>query len=190
MNKLNQSVKVELGGCRSPHGIKGGFNCFLYNTQESILKKGMALILMPENDNSSLPPEGTTMTIAKISIGGKEHKAILYLEEVNGRIQAEKMLPFSISLTRDTLPKIDKNDEFYVVDLLGCQVVTAESKPDPIGKISDYYQLENDSIVFTIETEAERFDLPFTKQFFPRVDLEAKEVEIVMPEIEVVEDRS
>ncbi|MBT7768054.1 MAG: 16S rRNA processing protein RimM, partial [Bdellovibrionales bacterium] len=185
MKKQYQTKRIELGGCRSPHGIKGGFSCFLYNTQESTLHNGSKIFVLPEDKSSSIPPDGQEMKINTISIGGKEHKAIVYLAGVSGRTQVEEMIPFIIQVERDSLPLVGPDQEFYVVDLMGHKVSTVES--GIVGEISDYYLLENDSVVFTIKTTAgEQFDLPFTNHFFPHINLEKGEVEIVMPE--VIED--
>jgi 16S rRNA processing protein RimM len=168
---------VELGACRKPHGIKGGFHFHLYNTEESVLKEGIEVTLFPESAQSSIPEEGKKYSISKISFG---NKIIAYLDDISDRNIVEDIIPFKIFVDRSIFPET-KDGEFYVTDLIGADVFNCETG-DKVGTLHDYYD-NGQQIVFVIKTEDDMLDLPFTKQFFPLVDIENKRIEILVPEV-------
>ena len=83
---MKNSNLVELGVARSAHGIKGAASIVLYNPQDSILKSGMRVTLLPFDASSSLSASGSSFTISKIQFG---NKTIIYFEEVQDRNQLE-----------------------------------------------------------------------------------------------------
>ncbi len=166
---------VELGKCNKPHGIKGGFLFHLFNAQDSVLGQGVEVFLTPLGQESSISKEGSIFKIQDIQFG---NKTICYLEGITDRNVVESMLPFKIEVSRDIFPET-KDGEFYVVDLVGLPVSSQDGFK---GKIKDYYD-NGAQIVFVIQAESgEEIDIPFTKQFFPVVDVESKIIEIVVPE--------
>ncbi len=167
---------IELGNCQKPHGIKGGFLFHLYNQTESTLKKSLKITLVPLSEESSLKPEGELFKIEKISFG---NKTVCYLEGVSDRNQTEAMVPFKILIERSLFPQT-KEGEFYVTDLLGLEVHSQEGFK---GEIFDFYD-NGAQIVFVIKgSDGELIDIPFTKQFFPVVDVANQTIEIVIPEM-------
>ncbi len=167
---------IKLGGCRRPHGIKGGFLFYLFSGQETILKRGMEVTLVPENFASVLPREGQKHVISNLVFGAK---IIAYLKEVSSRNQVEALIPFEILLPREDFPVLEES-EFYLSDLLGLKVVDHRTKEE-MGTVKG---VSDNTVQTILEVRGKiNIDLPFVDSFFPAVDLELKFIEIIVPEV-------
>ncbi|OFZ27493.1 MAG: 16S rRNA processing protein RimM [Bdellovibrionales bacterium RIFOXYB1_FULL_37_110] len=169
--------QVEIGICERPHGIKGGFVFKLHHPEDSFLKSGMEIFLIPISSKSSLPKQGKTFEITNISFG---NKVICYLTGMLDRSQVEEILPFSINISREVFPQVQEN-EYYVADLIGMKVINFITKSE-IGKIHSYYDNGSQTIfVIAMDDSGLKVDIPFTHSFFPVVDIEDGKVEVNLP---------
>ena len=166
---------LELGTCKRPHGIKGGFSFALYNTKDSILKKGSLITLFPLDNSSSIPPKGKRFKIYSIGFG---KKVIGYLEGVVNRDQVEKMIPFSIQVARSSLPKVSQ-DEYYLEELKGIEVFE-QGTGSRIGEVVSFYH--NGAQTVVVIKGVKVFELPLVDIFFPLIDIENRRVEIILPQ--------
>ena len=167
---------IFLGNCTKPHGIKGGFSFNLENNDESVLKKGLEITLIPKNSSSSIDKNGEVFFIDKISFG---NKTICYLKDVTDRNVVEAMIPFEIKVARDIFPEPEEG-EFYVSDLIGMQVLEHGTDRE-LGKVAKYFD-NGMQLILTIRG-AKSFDIPFVENFVPEVDLDAGKMWVVIPEV-------
>jgi len=167
---------IKLGSVSRPHGLKGEAELFLFNPQDSILKNGLKVFLMPEKPTSEISPVGEWRQIKSIRFG---NKTILTLEDIPDRTALEKLMPFSVSLPRDSFPKLPEGDH-YLVDLIGLECVTAEGKK--IGVIDSFADNGAQLLAVVRSQSGSTFDLPYVKVFFPEVKLAEKQIIIVPPE--------
>ncbi len=172
---MNEKKYIELGVCKIPHGVKGGFSFYLHNPEESILEKGSEVLLIPLDKKSSIPREGRLHQISQISFG---NKVIVYLDGISDRNIVEGMIPFSIQVPRDEFPEAN-DGEYYLVDLIGLHVFSHSTKKD-IGVLDSFY--ENGYQLIAVVRGEESYELPFIDTFFPVVDLENKRIEMNVPE--------
>lgn len=165
---------VKLGSCWKPHGIKGGFTLFLYNTDQTVLKKKLKILLMPESAESSIKPAGETYEIKTINIG---NKAILYIDGVNDRNMTEAMIPFSIYCDRESFPE-KKEGEIYLSDLIGLEAIDHVT-----GKSYGHVDAVSDNSVQDIIhiTGKEDFEIVFVDQFVHEIDIDNKKILITKP---------
>lgn len=168
---------IELGYVTQVHGIKGAFNFRLHNTLESVLKRGLGLKLVPSQPKSALPLEGKDVVVKSVAFG---NKILVFLEGIADRTQAESLLPFKVMISRSKLPRLEEDEGFYVQDLLGCTAFLKDENKE-FGKIVDFYDT-GAQIVFVIDSDGEKIDIPFIDQFFPCVDIENRKVEIILPD--------
>jgi len=166
---------IELGTCKKPHGIKGGFSFALYNMEESILRDGIVITLLPLDKSSSVDPKGQKIAIKSISFG---NKVTAYFDGINDRNLVEEMIPFSIWIERDMFPVLDE-DEFYIEDLVGLEVFDSASGKK-IGKVSSHY--DNGMQTILVITGDKKIELPLVENFFPVIDIENKRIEINIPQ--------
>lgn len=167
---------VEMGTCRKPHGIKGGFQFHLYNSEQSNLGEKTKILLVPLDESSSLEKNGEIYSIKSISFN---NKVICYLNEVSDRNQVESIIPFKIFLDRNEFTSIDDN-EVYLSDLEGLEV--RNQSGEKIGIIKTYYDHGATPVLVVEGTDGKRVELPFVKSFFPELDLESKFIVMIMPE--------
>ena len=167
---------LELGICEKPHGIKGAFTFKLYNTQESTLKKGSPVYLVPMNSKSSLVNREELFHIDKITFG---HKVMVYLEGISDRNQVEQMVPFKIFVKTESLPVTEEN-EFYVRDLIGLEVFENITNKK-IGHVADC--IDNSAQVILEIRGIKNFDIPFVQDFVSEVDLEQGFIKVKEPRL-------
>lgn len=172
---------IEFGTCKKPFGIKGAFSFHLFNIQESHLKNGSEILLMPLSKESSLNEMGETFKIKSINITTKVN---CFLGDIKDRNIVEAMIPFSILYERSKLENL-ADDEFYYEDLLGCDVVDYDDGCE-IGVVLDYYE-SGAQVIVQIQSSRETIELPFIKQFFPEFNLEKKIIQ--MKKFEVLSER-
>jgi len=167
---------VQIGRCHKPHGVKGGFVFHLENEENSILKKGMKVLLLPEDKSSELPMSGKNFVIENITFG---HKVMVYLVGISNRNQVEAMTPFNIRVNRNLFPKASE-DELYLVDLIGCKVINQKTKQE-IGYVKKYYEHGAQTNI-VVETKEGEFDLPLIENFVVDIDIDKNEIYINQPE--------
>lgn len=170
-NLMHQNIEfVQLGYCSGVHGIKGGLVFTLFNSEDSVLKKGHKILLKQADK------EPKSWVITDISFG---NKVIVYLEGIKDRTDAEKLLPFSIYFPRESFPEIDES-QYYLTDLVGLEVFDHESKKR-LGKVLGFFENKH-QVILSLVINGEKMDLPFIENFFPIIDLKEKRVEINLPE--------
>lgn len=107
---------------------------------------------------------------------------------IDDRDAAEKLRNLELYIPRARLPKIDEDDTFYHVDLVGLDAVT----PDGV-QIGTVHALHNfgagDIIEIAPVGGGEPLMLPFNDTTVPKIDLAAKQIVVVRPaEIEARDD--
>ena len=169
---------VELGQCKKPHGIKGGFCFYLENLDESILKKGQNIVLYPLDKSSDISVKGETYKVKSIQFG---NKVIAYLSDIEDRNKVEAMIPFIIKIAREDFPLI-KDDEYYLSDLVGCKVFNNQTNEE-IGIVENFYENSAQTVVVINKNEGGVIELPLVEHFVPVIDISNKIVKINPPEI-------
>ncbi len=152
MDKEKRLILV--GVISSAHGIKGDIIVKSY-TQD--IKDICKYDLFDENGNQIklkfLKLRSTSTIICK-------------LDEPNTRNDAEKFIGMNLYSTRDTFPKLEKN-EFYISDLEGKGVINEEG--DVIGIINCFVNYGAGDIA-EIKFKGGLTELvPFTNEFFPSI---------------------
>lgn len=168
----NDELYVKLGSCRKPHGIKGGFNLFLYNHEDSVLKKGMEVVLLPESAQSSLKDDYSAYKISSLKVGAK---SILYFNGITDRNLSEEMLPFAVYCKRSDFPEADEG-EIYLQDLIGFDAFD-KATGELLGKV-DSYSFNGVQDIINIGD----LEIIFIDNFVDEVNLEEKKIIINKPE--------
>lgn len=167
---------IHLGYCTRPHGIKGEFSLKLFNTQTS-LKLGAELFLKPKSESSSIDPSGENFHLSNIKIG---NKIIAHLNDISDRTISEQMVPFDIYIRRDSLPEL-KDGEYYLVDLIGFEVMNVTSK-EKMGVVHDFGDNGAGDIIIIKELDGGLLELPMVDNFVKEVNQNEKKVWVQKPE--------
>lgn len=116
-----------------------------------------------------------TLTGGRPTKGGVVARA----KEVETREQAEALRGLKLYIPRDVLPEPDE-DEFYVTDLIGLAVETAEG--EALGRVKDVRDFgAGDILEIQPETGASWY-LPFTRAAVPEVRIAERKVIAVKPD--------
>lgn len=168
--------RVPMGIVRKPHGLKGEGEFHTSSGTNTTLRAGQKVWLMPVGQ-SSLPVGGQEIEIEQVRKG---NNVLVRFKGVPDRTALEKILPFEIHADPTDFPKLPQG-QHYVRDLLGLSVV--DENGVPLGRILDFYETPA-QLVFTLAlNDGTHLDLPYHIKFFPRVDLAAGTVTVVLPEV-------
>lgn len=168
---------IEMGICKKPHGIKGAFQFYLYNQEESNIKVGSKIKLLPLSKESTLVEEGKIFTVKSINFATK---IICFLEEVDNRNQVEEIIPFKIMFERSHFDETS-DDEIYLSDLEGLDVLNL--KKEKIGIVKTFYEHGAAPVLVVEHLDGKKTELPFIETFFPEVDLEEEYIVMINPEV-------
>lgn len=168
---------IKLGFVANPHGIRGEAELRLFNMEDSILEDGMKVFLYPSSPKSKVSPGGEEWTLQKVRFG---NKVIGQFDGVKDRTHLESLIPFEIFVDRESFPEPEE-DEVYLVDLIGMDVVDEDGKK--IGMLESFSD-NGMQYLFDVRLDpvGEKITLPYVDKFFPKIDMERKEITMILPE--------
>lgn len=160
---------VALGAFAQPHGVSGRIKVksFTDPADDFASHKGLT-------DESGNP--------IKLKITGHtQGMAIVTIEGITKREQAELLRGKKIGVPRSALPEIKKENRFYIDDLIGCAVVDAAGEPfGTVANVANYGAGD----ILDIKRENGAMEMyAFTNATFPNVDVAARRLVIHPPEI-------
>jgi 16S rRNA processing protein RimM len=173
---MKKNDLIKMGFVVNPHGIRGEAELRLFNPEDSILEDGMTVMIYPSSAKSRISPEGEVWKISKIRFG---NKVICQFEGIRDRTHLETLIPFEVFLDREFFPEADE-DEVYLVDLIDMDVVNEEGKV--IGKLESFSD-NGMQYLFDVRVgpTGEKITLPYVDAFFPKIDMEKRQITMVMP---------
>jgi 16S rRNA processing protein RimM len=174
---MKKEELIKMGFVAHPHGIKGEAELRLANQEDSILEDGMKLWLFPSSAKSKINPAGEERILEKVRFG---NKVIATFEGVKDRTHLESLIPFEFYMDRNDFPETEEG-EIYLVDLINIDVVN--EKGEIIGKLESFDDNGMQYLLnIRLEPVGELITLPYVDTFFPEVDLEKKQITMIMPE--------
>jgi 16S rRNA processing protein RimM len=117
-----------------------------------------------------------TLTGGRVAKGGVVARA----KEIETRDQAEAARGLKLFIPRASLPEPDDEDEFYVADLIGMDVVSLEG--DLLGKVRSVRDFGAGDLLEVAPIAGESWWLPFTKEAVPEVQVAEGHVVAVKPD--------
>ncbi|MDB5417583.1 MAG: rimM [Phenylobacterium sp.] len=113
--------------------------------------------------------------------GGRPVKGaiIVRAKEVETREQAEALRGLRLYIPRDVLPEPEE-DEFYVTDLIGLAVETAQG--EPLGRVKEVRDFGAGDILEIQPPSGASWYLPFTREAVPEVRIAQGKVIAVKPD--------
>ena len=148
---------IEILRVTAAFGIKGAVRVFLYTDNIDHYRK------IYDRDGSEFR--------FKI-LNRKNNTAVVKLEPVNNRNEAEELKGCSFYVKKEDLPELD-SDQFFICDLIGQKVsVVGENVDEDIDlKIIDVKNFGAGDLIEISEAGAkDTFFIPFTKENFPETD--------------------
>lgn len=99
---------------------------------------------------------------------------------VDDRNGAEALNGLDLYVSRDALPELEDDDEFYHTDLLGLSAVSPSG--DRLGEIVALPDFGAGTLVEIRPDAGPTFYVAFTRECVPEIDLEGGRVVVVLPE--------
>jgi 16S rRNA processing protein RimM len=106
---------------------------------------------------------------------GKAESARVTLKGVDDRDAAVALRGVELYVSREQLPKLVQEDDFYYADLIGLKVVSAEGE-----RLGDVTAVHNFGAGDLLEINGSFY--PFTKQVVPQVDMAGGQLTLVPPQ--------
>ena len=111
----------------------------------------------------------------------KDH-LVARLKGIGDRDAAETLRNLELFIPRARLPKIEDADTYYHADLVGLSAVTKDG--EELGTVSAVHNFgASDVIEIKPAAGGEPLLLPFTEAIVPTVDLKARRIVVVPPEL-------
>ena len=166
-----------LARIRRPQGRKGEvFADILTDFPEKFAERKQ-LWLLSEGASASSPREAE-LTNHWLHKGG----VVLHFSGIDSISAAETLTGLIVAIPlAERTPLAD--DEIYIADLIGCTLVdVAGTEPVAVGEIEDVDRTAGPVALLVVQGKAGEVLVPFAKDFVRRIDLEAKRVEMALPE--------
>lgn len=119
---------------------------------------------------------GLTLTGGRVAKGG----VVVRAKEIETREQAEAARGLRLYIPRDLLPEPDDEDEFYVADLVGLDVVSVEG--EALGSVKSVHDFGAGDLLEIEPAQGPSWWLPFTREAVPEVSIADRRVVAVKPE--------
>lgn len=107
---------------------------------------------------------------------------VLHFAGVDSISTAETLAGLVVAIPRSERAALDE-DEVYVGDLLGCALVdVAPAEPVTLGEIEDVDRTAGTVALLVVHGAAGEILVPFAKDYLRSINLEARRVEMALPE--------
>jgi len=157
--------RTAIGMVRKPHGIKGGLKVTLFSIDLDMLQDLGQLFVNTGNEWKQL-----TLKTSQ----GYDDYAILHFNEIQDRTAADQYRDREIYTVREELPELEE-DEFYVDDLIGCEVV--DEKGNVLGKVVEVLNPGAHDILRILQDENETL-VPLVDEWVGEIDIDGRKIQV------------
>ena len=162
------SELILVGRVAGAFGVRGEVRITSYTAEPAALLDYKDLL---KEDGSP----GLTLASGRPAKGGVVARA----KEVETREQAEALRGLKLYIPRDILPEPEE-DEFYVTDLIGLEVVTPQG--EALGKVKTVHDFGAGDLLEVQPPSGASWWLPFTREAVPEVRIAERKVIAIRPE--------
>ncbi len=173
---------VWLARLRRPQGRKGEVFAEILTDFPEKFAQRRRLWLLAEGTSGAAPRE-VELAAHWLHKGG----VVLHFAGVDSISAAETLAGLVVAIPRAERAALDE-DEVYISDLIGCTLVDvapadqSSAEPVVVGEIEDVDRTAGPVALLVVRGEAGEILIPFAKSYLRRIDLEAKRVEMALPE--------
>lgn len=118
-------------------------------------------------------------TLSLLSLAPHQNIFLAEAEGVADRTFAEKLRGQKLYLPREKLPAPAQKDAFYHVDLIGLSV--KNDKGEKVGRVVHVANFGAGDLIEIKPLKGASYFLPFKDACVPKVDLDAKEITVILP---------
>lgn len=163
-------TRFQVGVISSTHGVRGEVKVFPTTDDVKRFKKLKEVILDTGKEELLLKIEGVKFF---------KQFAILKFEGYDNINDIEKYKGKSLYVERANAVRLNK-DEYFIADLIGCQVVDEDEKP--LGVLKDVMETGANDVYIVASPEGKELLFPAIKECVQKVDVENQLIQVhVMP---------
>lgn len=159
--------QVCIGTIVAPHGVRGDIR-ILPQTEhpEQFLELDYLLL-----------EDGRTLHLTN----ARFHKrmALIKCREVNNMNEAEMLRGQKVYINTEDLPELEEG-EFYVADLLGCNV--ADESGNAVGVLKDVISTGSNDVYVVTGTDGKELLIPALKKHVKEINLGERRITVELPE--------
>ena len=160
---------IEVGRVAGAFGVRGEVRLTAYTEDPLALARYREL---KRQDGS----HALTITQGRPAKGG----LVVRVKEVETKEQADALRGLRLYIPRDLLPDTEDEDEFYVADLVGLDVVSVEG--EALGRVKSVHDFGAGDLLEIEPPQGPSWWLPFTREAVPEVSIAERRVVAVKPE--------
>ena len=157
---MSKDEKICLGAVVGVHGIKGEVKVKSFTAVDCDIDKYGA-VYSKDGRSFEIKVVGHSKELLRVKIKG-----------VDDRTTAETLKGTEFYVSRDVLPELDDEDEYYESDLIGLDVIE-ESSNKKVGTICGFYNFGAGEILeIKLDSQKNPEMIPFNKQYVPTVNID------------------
>ena len=175
---------VWLARIRRPQGRKGEVIADILTDFPGKFAERHELWLLDERVTDKVPsppnsPRQVRLRTHWLLKGG----VVLHFEAVDSISDAEKLADLIVAIPREQRAVLAE-DEVYIADLVGCVVMDLAKPESPavVGEIQNVEREVGPVPILVVRGPKGEVLIPFAKDYLRRIDLEAKRVDMALPE--------
>jgi 16S rRNA processing protein RimM len=163
MNRAGTEDLVLIGRVTGAHALRGEIKIRPYSGEPDSLRSYSCLLLAKDNDAVPVPHK-------VVQVRKQKDCALVQLEDCRSRTEAELLARAAVYVERNALPVPDE-DEFYLHDLTGRQMKTAEGQL--VGTIAGLLLGGGQDIAQVNGADGQEYLIPLVPEFIVAVEAEA-----------------
>lgn len=161
---------LRVGVISNTHGIRGEVKVFPTTDDVSRFEKLKKVILDTGKEHINLEVSGVKFF---------KNLVILKFKGIDNINDIERYKGCDLLVTRENAVPLEEN-EYYIVDLIGCTVITDEG--DTLGELVDVMTTGANDVYVVEGEEGKEILLPYTEECILNIDVEKKEIKVhVLP---------
>lgn len=170
---------VWLARIRHPQGRKGEvFADILTDFPEKFAERRRLWLIAADSSAAPSAPRQVELTAHWLHKGG----IVLHFAGVDSISAAETLTGLAVVLPRAERAVLGQ-DEAYISDLVGCTLMdVAGAEAIPVGEIEDVDRTAGPVALLVVRRAQQEILVPFAKSYLRKVDLDARRVEMALPE--------
>lgn len=153
--------KIVVGKISNTHGLRGEMKVYPYTDKENF------------EDYSSLMIEGVEGRHKVSQVRYSKNMIILKLKGYNHINDVECLRNKELSVYKEDLKPLS-DDEFYISDIIGCDVVNVAG--EKLGAVKEYLTHTSQAVFVVERQEGEDFMVPHVDAFIVSISIEDKRV--------------
>ena len=167
----SKSNRLLVGKIAKAHGIKGWVKAHFYVENPKMLDD---LPLYDKEDNET--------RFFKVKVKSQmKNQWLTEIEGVSDRNESETLQGIELWVDRENLPRTQKEDEFYIEDLIGIQAI--DKSGNHVGVIEAVENYGAGDLLLIKPPQDNSFYIAFTKENVPEIDIDNDMVTVIIPEM-------